>query len=248
MRVGCHTLVFGAVSGRAALHEITSAGFDAAVVAQIRGQAEHATDLAPADSEGSGLIAVDAATHEVGPGGVAIEHAARLGIELALVAPGGLPGGRPRTRILSDAAAARGVRLAVVPRAGSAIPDAEMALRFAQRVPNVALWPDTSHLARAGDDLAGAARALAPYSAGWFMRDHRGTGGGPGAFEDQVPGRGTLDLAGTIAALADAGFEGPLVFHAVGHLPGGRARPEYPMARVRALAREARDYLSALSR
>ena len=243
MQIGCHSLIFGALAGPDALREIERAGFKAAVMAQIRGQSEHASQLVPAPAGRSTLVAVDAATHEVEPGGAAIVQAARLRVGTTIIAPGGRPGGRPRTRILADHAAAHGVALAVTPRSGSAIPDAQTAQRFVERAPNVALWPDTSHLARAGDDLLAAASALAPHSAGWFIRDYAGSGRGPGAFECQVPGRGTLDLRGVLGALRDAGYEGPLVFHAVGHLPAGAPRADYSLERLRALAREARDYL-----
>jgi sugar phosphate isomerase/epimerase len=246
--IGCHSLVFGALTGAEALREIAASGFDVAVLACIAGQAEHAAAVQELLSPGPAVFAIDAATHEVDRGGVAIAHAVRLAIQTVITAPGGRPGGRPRTRILVDAAARGRRTLAVTPRARSAIPDASTAERFVERAQGVALWPDTSHLARAGDDLTDAARALAPHSAGWFIRDHAGSGEGAGSFEAQVPGRGTLDLRGVVAALRDVGWDGALVFHAVGHLSAGRTRDEYPVDRVRALAREARDYLSALSR
>ena len=136
----------------------------------------------------------------------------------------------------------RVARPVVTPRAGTSVWNVQSALRLAAR--GALLWPDTLHLARAGEDLIGAVRALAPYSVGWFFRDHDGTSSGPGAFETQVPGRGTLDLPGALAALQDAGFTGPAVFHAVGHIPGGKPRPDFRLDRLRALAAEARDYLS----
>jgi hypothetical protein len=233
VRLGCHSLVFGALHATDALIEIARAGFEMAVMAEIEGQAQHASQLPGVPL--MPLAALDVAAHERGRVDSALEQASRLGISTITVAPSGRHGGSrersfPRT-------------LAVTPRAGSAVWNAETALRLLAHDPMLTLWPDTSHLARAGDELPDAARALAPHSIGWFIRDHDGRSPGPGSFESQVPSRGTLDLPGTIMALQDTGFDGPIVFHAVGHLSGGAPRPEYPLERLRSLAREARDYL-----
>ena len=153
---------------------------------------------------------------------------------MVLVTPGGSEVERAKPSVSQQ--------VAVTPRAGSAVWNVESGLWLARQ--GVRLWPDTSHLARAGENLIQAVRALGPYSVGWFIRDHDGASTGPGAFESQVPGRGVLELDSALKALQDAGLTGPIVFHAAGHLPGGRPNPEYPLERLRALAREARDYLS----
>jgi sugar phosphate isomerase/epimerase len=233
VRLACHSLVFGALHATDALIEIARAGFERAVLAEIEGQAQHASQLPGVPL--MPLVALDVAAHERGRVDSALEQANRLGISTIIVAPGGRPGGSGERSVPR--------MLAVTPRAGSAVWNVETAIRLVGRDPERWLWPDTSHLARAGDDLIGAARALAPHSIGWFIRDHDGRSPGPGSFESQVPGRGTLDLPGTIMALQDTGFDAPIVFHAVGHLPGGAPRPEYPLERLRSLAREARDYL-----
>ena len=226
MRLGCHSLVFGALPAADALLEIARAGFECAVVAEIEGQVRHASQLVGVPLMPP--IAIDVAAHEAERVSAATAHAARLGISTVIVTSGGRPGVP---------------QVVVTPRSGSAVWSVQTALDLVARRPDVSFWPDTSHLARAGEDLPRAVRALAPYSAGWFIRDYGGSGTGPGAFETQVPGRGVLDLPRALAALLQVGFDGPLVFHAVGHLPGGRPNPEYPLERLRDLAREARDYL-----
>ena len=244
MRLGCHSLVFGALTAQKALIEVARAGFEVAVLAEIEGQAQHASQLSGVPL--MPLAALDVAAHEHERVTSALEHATRLRIARVIVAPGGRPDGRGTLRSpgpSSRFSLFRAYAVAVTPRAGSAVWNVETALGLVARDPSLRLWPDTSHLARANENLTEAAQALAPHSVGWFIRDHDGTSPGPGSFESQVPGRGRLDLAATLDALTDAGFNGPIVFHAVGHLPGGVPRAEYPLPRLRQLAREARDYL-----
>ena len=223
------------------MREIARAEYDEAVLAEISGQTMHASQLTRTPL--LTLTALDIAAHELARVRPALRHADHLSVPNLIVAPGGRPGGRPQLRALIDLARDTDRTLAVMPRVGSAVWNIETALRLVERAPKLRLWPDTSHLGRAGEQLPSAARALAPYCAGWFVRDHDGTSTGPGSFETQVPGKGRLDLSGTLRGLHDAGFDGPVVFHAVGHLPGGVPRPEYPLERLRALACEARDYL-----
>jgi sugar phosphate isomerase/epimerase len=231
VQIGCHSLIFGALPPEHALTEIARANFACAVLAEIQGQAQHASSLTRVPP--LPIAALDVATHDPIRIRSGVAHASRLGVGIVVVTPGSLG-----ERSVPE-------RLAVTPRAGSAVWNVESALHLARK--GVALWPDTSHLARAGETLVAAVGSLAPYSAGWFVRDHDGLGPGPGSFESQVPGRGVLDLNGALKALQDAGFAGPVIFHAVGHLPEGRLRPGYPLERIRDLAKEARDYLSRYS-
>lgn len=241
MRLGCHSLAFGAWAAEKALREIARAGYETAVLAEIPGQVQHASQLAGVPL--FPLAALDVAAHERGRVGAGLEYVERSAISTLIVAPGGRPGGRPQIADLLTGARDAGCALAVTPRSGSAVGDVETALRLVQREPALWLWPDTSHLARAGERLPDAALSLAPFSAGWFIRDHDGRSAGPGSFESQVPGRGALDLEATLCALREASFGGPLVFHAVGHMPGGALRTEYTLERIRTLTREARAYL-----
>lgn len=241
MRLGCHSLAFGAWAAEEALREIARAGFETAVLAEIPGQVQHASQLGGVPL--FPLAALDVAAHERRRVGAALEYVSRSAIPTVIVAPGGRPGGRPQIAGLLAAARDAGHALAVTPRSGSAVWNVETALRLVEREPALWLWPDTSHLARAGEQLPGAALALAPFSAGWFIRDHDGRSAGPGSFESQVPGHGTLNLEATLCALRESSFGGPLVFHAVGHMPGGALRSEYTLERIRALTRESRAYL-----
>ena len=240
MQIGCHSLIFGAFPPEQALTEIARAHFECAVLAEIEGQAQHASRLPHVPLVPLG--GVDVAASDPRRVASGLSHADRLGAPFVIATPNGRPrgGGLGLAHSLGPLALTEG-RLTVTPRAGSSVWNVGTALRLAER--GAALWPDTSHLARAGEDLPAAARALTPYSAGWFIRDHGGTSPGPGAFETQVPGRGVLDLRGVLQVLRDEGFTGPIVFHAVGHLPRGRLRTGYSLERLRELAREAQTYL-----
>jgi sugar phosphate isomerase/epimerase len=59
---------------------------------------------------------------------------------------------------------------------------------------------------------------------------------GPGRPEEQVPGRGIVDIPATLRALDAIGYAGPLNLEVIG-------ATEYPFSRAMGIAAEARGYL-----
>jgi sugar phosphate isomerase/epimerase len=62
-------------------------------------------------------------------------------------------------------------------------------------------------------------------------------GRSPGTPEQQVPGRGLVDIPGVLRALAGSGYQGPLSLEVIG------AR-QYPLSRAAQVAAENRGYLN----
>jgi inosose dehydratase len=76
--------------------------------------------------------------------------------------------------------------------------------------PRIGACLDTAWSIDAGDDPVAAIRLLGPRMHDIHVKDSDGT-------EDVIPGQGRLDLAGTIKALADVDFDGPLTVEYENH-------------------------------
>jgi sugar phosphate isomerase/epimerase len=105
---------------------------------------------------------------------------------------------------LAEIAAATGVVVSIKPHVSQAVYDTPSARRFMGEVDPryVGLNVDASHLLRAGEEPAEAVRALAPHVATARIRDAVRDVDGPGTVEQQIPGRGQLDMAALAAAIA----------------------------------------------
>ncbi len=143
---------------------------------------------------------------------------------------------------LAETAGRYGVKLAMKPHVGAAVYNTETALRAWREIgsPHLGLNFDPSHLHRAGEDVAAAAQTFA--QAGAIAHSHfrdcpSRTERGPGTPEQQVCGRGEVDLPSALRALASAGYQGPLSLEVIG------AR-QYPLSRAMGVAAENRGYLN----
>jgi sugar phosphate isomerase/epimerase len=130
------------------------------------------------------------------------------------------------------------VKLAVKPHVGQAIHDCETGLRLMNEVdePALGLNFDPSHIYRANEDPQDVAPRWGARIITCHFRDCPWRQGSPGAPEQQVPGRGVVDIPATLRALQAAGFAGPLNLEVIG------AR-EYPLSRAMGIAAESRGYL-----
>ena len=135
-----------------------------------------------------------------------------------------------------------GVSLALKPHVGAAVYDTETALRAWGEIgsPHLGLNFDPSHLHRAGEDVAAAARAFA--GAGALVHSHfrdcpNRTERGPGTPEQQVPGRGEVDIPAVLRALQESGYGGVLDLEVIG-------AKGYPLSRAMGVAAETRGYLN----
>ena len=115
---------------------------------------------------------------------------------------------------LAQLAARYAVTLALKPHVGAAVYNTETALRAWREIgsPHLGLNFDPSHLHRADEDVVSAARAFA--GAGALVHSHfrdcpSRTERGPGTPEQQIPGRGEVDIMGAAAGPRRGRLPGP---------------------------------------
>jgi sugar phosphate isomerase/epimerase len=256
-RLSCNTVLFGMADLETALQHVAWAGYDGAELAALPQMADHLrvdggrayTDRIRglAGDLGLSLVAIEAATRDGSWFESVLQVAAALNIPVVAIGSGGKTGDEASYRQsvetvagLAAAAGRHGVTLAVKPHVGAAVYNTETALRAWREIgsPHLGLNFDPSHLHRAGEDVATAARTMG--RAGAIVHSHfrdcasREQRVGPP--ETQVPGRGEVDIPGTLRALAESGYGGVLTLEVIG-------AKEYPLARAMGIAAENRGYL-----
>src|SRR5690606_30545043 len=105
--------------------------------------------------------------------------------------------------------------------------------------PALGLNFDPSHLYRADEEPAEVARAWGDKIVTSHFRDCASRDRQVGPPPTQVPGRGEVDLRGTLAALVEVGYSGPLNLEVIG-------AKEYSVSKAMGIAAEARGYLHRL--
>jgi sugar phosphate isomerase/epimerase len=171
--------------------------------------------------------------------------AKELGFGLVNIGSGGKTGDEASTkdsiahiRELAKLAGDAGVRLAVKPHVGSAIHDSATGLRLLNEVtePALGLNFDPSHLFRANETPPDVAKRWGAKTITSHFRDCPWREGPPGAPEQQIPGRGMVDIPATLHALKAAGYAGPLNLEVIG-------AGKYELSRQMGVAAESRGYL-----
>ena len=257
-RLGCNTVLFGMVDVETALQHVAWAGYDGAELAALPQMADHlqtgqgqeyAQRLRGRAAElGLDLFAIEAATADPARLEAVLRTAADLEIPVVAIGSGGKTGDEESFRQavalgrqVADLAGRYGVRLAMKPHVGAAVYNTETALRAWREIgsPHLGLNFDPSHLHRAGEDVAEAARQFG--AAGAIVHSHfRDCPSrqipGPGKPEQQVPGRGEVDIPGVLRALADVGYQGALDLEVIG-------AKQYELSRAMGVAAETRGYL-----
>lgn len=243
-----------------ALEHIAWAGYDGAELAYIASMVEHVhpgqgSAAAGHIRETAAGLGLDLYAIEVTPNTPArVEAACQIaaGLEIPIVAigSGGKTGDEDSFRQavalgrdLAAIAGRHGVTLALKPHVGAAVYNTETALRALREIgsPHLGLNFDPSHLARAGEDVAEAARRLT--AAGAVVHSHfrdcltTEIGGPPGPPVEQVPGRGRVDIPAVLRALAEGGYTGVLDLEVIG-------AKGYALSRAMGIAAEARGYLN----
>jgi sugar phosphate isomerase/epimerase len=258
LRLGCNTVLFGMTGLEEALQHIAWAGYDGAELAALPQMADHlqtgqgrayAQDLRKrAAGLGLGLFAIEAATADPARLEAVLQAASELEVPVVAIGSGGRSGDEDSFREAVDAggrlaqlAARYAVTLALKPHVGAAVYNTETALRAWREIgsSHLGLNFDPSHLHRADEDVVSAARAFA--GAGALVHSHfrdcpSRTERGPGTPEQQIPGRGEVDVMGAVRALVEAGYQGPLDLEVIG-------AKSYPLSRAMGVAAETRGYL-----
>jgi sugar phosphate isomerase/epimerase len=255
LKVGCNTVVFAGVDLGTALEHVALAGYENVELAAIRGMCEHVNPDQGKDHvsevrgllEDSGLTAT--AMEVASPERERLEEifwlAGELEIGIVNIGSGGESGDEESTKRsianiaqLAALAGESGLRLAVKPHVGQAIYNGETALRLTDEVDEQALGLnfDPSHLFRADEEPQEIARRWGDCIATSHFRDCASREQAVGPPEDQIPGRGIVDIPATLRALRETGYEGPLNLEIIGAF-------DYPLPRAMGVAAESRGYL-----
>jgi len=261
MKLGCNTVLFNKLDLDGALQHIAWAGYDGAELACLGDMARHIEvdrDQSYYDEikdkakiYGLELFAIEAATNILEEERrrwlvKVFEAAKRTGIPVVAIGSGGKTGDGDVTQKvlryiqeLGEQAESSDITLAVKPHVGASVYNAETVTMMLERVdsPAVGVNFDPSHLYRAQDDLAEAvAKIGGERIVHSHFRDCPHRERPPGLPEQQVPGRGEIDIPRTLRALTDAGYDKVLDLEVIGAFT-------YPLSRQMGIAAEARGYL-----
>mgnify|MGYP001138951357 CR=1 FL=1 len=262
MKLGCNTVLFNQLDLYGALQHISWAGYDGAELAFLGNMAQHIeldTDQSYIDDVKSTarkhrleLFAIEAAVgaeREEDKIKIMVkifEVANELGIPVAAIGSGGKARDSETTKQtfryiqkLGEQAESWEITLAVKPHVGASVYNTETALRLLDEIdsPAVGINFDPSHLYRAGDDLSEAALKIGKRIVHSHFRDCPHREQHPGLPEQQIPGRGKIDIPATLRSLKDAGYDKVLDLEVIGAFT-------YPLSRQMGIAAEARGYLN----
>ena len=177
----------------------------------------------------------------------AFQAATELGIPIINCGPGGKTGDEASLQQSIDSlgrlvqmAERYGVTLCVKAHVGAAIHNTPTTLRLMEAIPSPAFGidMDPSHIYRAGENPVEALTAVISRVRHVHIRDCKGRQQGPGRPEEQVNGRGEIDLVGYIRVLHEHGYTGPLDLEIIG-------AKEYELVRCCMIAAESRGHMQA---
>jgi sugar phosphate isomerase/epimerase len=253
MKLGMNTVVFAGTDFQTALQHVAWAGYEFVELAAIAGMAPHVEigddpqkikDLLA--SNNLTATAMEAATTDVERLRGLFDLAAQIGVPIVNIGSGGKTDDEESTkssiefvRQVAQMAGDAGVTLAVKPHVGQAIYNAATGMRLMDEVTEGALGLnfDPSHLARADEDPAQVAPLWGQRIVTCHFRDCPvRVPGPPGTPEQQIPGRGALDLPGILKSLKNTGYNGPVNLEVIG-------AKDYSVSRAMGIAAEARGYL-----
>jgi sugar phosphate isomerase/epimerase len=262
MRLGCNTVLFSSQDLPGALKRIAWCGFQEAELAAIPGMCEHVApgrdDVAwikqQLEKAGLRAVAMEAAMNLTDPTNIprfiaVLRCAAKLGIEVVNTGNGGKsddPAAEKAVyaaiRELAPHAQKLGVTIGVKAHVNQAIYNTASALRALDAVGDVPGWGinyDASHLYRVGDDMVQAVEQLSTRIVSVHIRDTLERVIPIGPPPTQIPGRGSIDLKGVLAALQRIAYTGPINLEVIG---AGKLEDW----QATAIAAESRGYLHHL--
>lgn len=256
MLLGCNSVLFGGVDLATALQHIAWAGYKYVELAAIKGMCEHVqADAGPEHARevrkllsDSGLEATAMEAASVDPERLekVFAMAAEIGVPIVNIGSGGKTEDEETVKAaienignLARRAGEFGLKLAVKPHVGQAVYNGATALRLMDEVrePALGLNFDPSHLYRANEEPQEVALRWGKKIITSHFRDCTGRQQAVGAPENQIPGRGDVDLMATLRALKEIGHSGPLNLEIIGAVG-------YPLSRAMGVAAESRGYLN----
>ncbi|WP_053375029.1 sugar phosphate isomerase/epimerase family protein [Paenibacillus sp. FJAT-27812] len=259
IKLGVNSVLFKEFDFAVAAKHIAACGYDGVEIAAIQGMCEH-LDLsrwkqqkselqAIVQENGLTFLSTEVASLKEERLLPAFEAAAEIGIPIVNVGPGGKLGVEEDLQSsiemlarMAERAASYGITLCVKAHVGNAIHNTPTTLRAMDAIasPAFGIDMDPSHIHRAGENAEKALPAVLSRVKHVHIRDCKGREQGPGPIALQACGRGDIDLYGYCKAMADGGYEGPVVVEVIG------AAPEHTLAQVSIVAAESYGYLNAV--
>ncbi len=232
MKFGLSTLLYGGYDLDTALDGTKKAGYDGVELCSIPGMGLHiepgqsdayyAEIKAKVADRGLEIESLGASGDIQGPEGRArfkqvLEAAAKVGAPFVTTGAGGqtddeesYKGVLEAVRDITETCKATGVRMSVKAHVNNFVRNTETALRFMDDVDTswIGINWDCTHVMREGDDPVESLEKLEQYIFTVRFRDSRPDGKGIGPIENQIPGKGVMDVEAIFAALkAMAGLE-----------------------------------------
>jgi sugar phosphate isomerase/epimerase len=257
MKLGANTVLFGGHSMETAFKYLAMAGYDGVEVSAIDGMSEHLVlsrwrEIAPevkrlSKEYGLELLAMEQPSQDVTVMEQAMQAAVETGIPIINCGPGGKAGDEASLQAsidslgkLADMAERYGVTLCVKAHVGASIVDTPTTLKAMQAITSKAFGidMDPSHIYRAGENPVEALKAVVSRVKHIHIRDCKGRQQNPGTPENQVNGRGDIDLLDYIRVLQEHGYKGPVNLEIIG-------AKAYSLEQCCVIAAEARGHMQA---
>ncbi len=257
MKLGANSVLFGGYDMETAFKHLALAGYDGIEISAIDGMSEHLVldrwrEIVPqikrlARDYGLELLAMEQPSQDPKRMEQAFQAAVEAGIPIINCGPGGKSGDEASLQqaidslgMLSLMAERYGVTLCVKAHVGACVYNTPTTLRLMEAItsPAFGIDMDPSHIHRAGENPVEALAAVISRVRHVHIRDCKGRQQGPGKPEDQVNGRGDIDLVGYIRVLHEHGYTGPLDLEIIG-------AKSYSLVQCCMIAAEARGHMQA---
>lgn len=271
IKLGVNSILFGVFDYETAAKYISLTGYDGVEIAALKDMCEH-LELDNWKSKADELLEInekydleflgtEVATLDEERLVKAFEASAYLGIPVVNIGSGGQTGNeedfqRQTDRIakMAEKAGEYGVILGLKPHVGAAIHDVDTVLRALEKIksPSLGINLDPSHIHRSGDESHEVLSQLIDHVKHIHIRDCVGRDQGPGTAQDQVCGRGDVDLFAYCKEMVKGGYSGNVCLEIIGANVANPAdawandiKGEFGLEEVVALAAESYGYLNA---
>lgn len=257
MKLGANSVLFGGYDMETAFKYTAMAGYDGIELSAIDGMSEHLVlsrwrDVAGqikalAQTYGLQLLAMEQPSQVTSVMEQAFQAAAEIGIPIVNCGPGGKSDDAESLQMtidvlgdLSKMAEKYGVTLCVKAHVGASVYNTPTTLKVMEAIssPAFGIDMDPSHVHRAGENPVEALAAVISRVKHVHIRDCKGRQQNPGKPEEQVNGRGDIDLLGYIRVLQENGYTGPVDLEIIG-------AKGYALEQCCVIAAEARGHMQA---
>jgi sugar phosphate isomerase/epimerase len=257
MKLGANSVLFGGHGMEAAFKHLAMAGYDGIEISAIEGMGDR-LDLENwrdavqpirqwSAEYGLELLAMEQPSQDPTRMEAAFRAAAELSIPIVNCGPGGKSADEASLQEsidslgrLADVAERYGVTLCVKAHVGASIYDTPTTLMAMAAIssPAFGIDMDPSHIHRAGEDPVEAIAAVISRVRHVHIRDCKGRQQGPGKPEEQINGRGDIDLVGYLRVLHERGYQGPVDLEIIG-------AKDYSLEQCITIAAESRGHMKA---